>query len=220
MTPARIIRQAIEKGLDMIAISDHNSAENIETALKIASGYEISVLPAMEVTSSEEAHVLAIFNGKESVFRMQDTVYRSLPKESVDRGREWQVLVNENDEVMGFNNKLLIGATNLSLKEIVNEIHSLDGLAVASHVDRGAFSVISQMGFVPEDIVFDAFEVINDEAAEQGLMFHPGVPRVKFSDAHNLTDISARRTVFVMEEASFDELAMTFRGAGGRHVEG
>jgi predicted metal-dependent phosphoesterase TrpH len=220
MTPARIIRQAIEKGLDMIAISDHNSAENIETALSVASGYEITVLPAMEVTSSEEAHVLAFFNRKESVFKMQETVYSSLPEESGDRGEEWQVLVNEKDEVMGFNRKLLIGATSLSLKEIVNEIHILGGLAVASHVDRGAFSVMSQMGFVPEDIDFDAFEVIDNKAAEQGLMFHPGVPRVKFSDAHNLNDINTRNTAFIVEEATFEELTMAVKDTGGRYVEG
>jgi predicted metal-dependent phosphoesterase TrpH len=220
MTPARIIRQAAAKGLDMIAITDHNSAENIETALRFASGGEISVLPAMEVTSSEEAHVLAVFDGRESVFRMQETVYSCLPKDSGDRGEQWQVLVNEKDEVMGFNKRLLIGATSLSLKDLVNEIHSLGGLAVASHVDRGAFSVMSQMGFVPEDIDFDAFEVIDNKAAEQGLMFHPGVPRVKFSDAHGLNDISARNTAFIMKEATFEELAMAFKGAGGRHVEG
>lgn len=204
----------------MIAISDHNSAGNIDTALKIASESEIAVLPAMEVTSSEEAHVLAIFDGRESVFRLQEKVYSCLPKESGDLGDQWQVLVNEKDEVMGFNKMLLIGATSLSLKDLVDEIHSLGGLAVASHVDRGAFSVMSQMGFVPEDIDFDAFEVIDDKAAEQGLIFHPGVPRVRFSDAHNLADISARNTAFIMKEATFEELAMTFRGAGGRHVEG
>jgi predicted metal-dependent phosphoesterase TrpH len=219
MTPARILKRAAERGLDMIAISDHNSAENVEAALKLAKGGDVAVLPAMEITSSEEAHVLAVFDGAENVLRMQETVYATLPGDAGKRGEQWQVVVNEKDEVMEFNKKLLIGATGLSLREIVKEIHSLGGLAVASHVDRGAFSVMSQMGFVPEDLDFDAFEVVDPEAAEQGLVFHPGVPRVRFSDAHHLNDIGAWITSFVMEEATFEELGMALRGIGGRNVE-
>jgi hypothetical protein len=79
---------------------------------------------------------------------------------------------------------------------------------------------MSQMGFVPEDIDFDAFEVIDNKAAEQGLMFHPGVPRVKFSDAHNLNDINTRNTAFIVEEATFEELTMAVKDTGGRYVEG
>jgi predicted metal-dependent phosphoesterase TrpH len=218
MTPRRIIRRAAEMGLDMIAISDHNSAENIDAAMKAADEEGMAVLPAMEVSSSEEAHVLALFDNAEKALQMQETVYRNLAGD-VGGGRDWQVVVNEKDEVMGFNKKMLIGATGLTLGELLDEVHASGGLCIASHVDRGAFSVMSQFGFVPENLRFDAFEVINPEAAEAGLVFHPGVPRVRSSDAHRLEDVGARATSFMMEEATFEELAMALRAEGGRSVQ-
>ena len=62
MTPERIINRAVDRGLDIIAISDHNSAENLGVAMEIASRSSIAVLPSIEITSSEEVHVLAIFD--------------------------------------------------------------------------------------------------------------------------------------------------------------
>lgn len=217
MTPLRIIRRAVEVGLHMIAITDHNSAENIGAAMAVAAGEDITVLPALEVASSEEAHVIAIFDSAEKARDMQGAIYGGLD-DNPDGGRDWQVVVNERDEVLGFNQKLLIGASGIPLMALLEEIRRRGGLCVASHVDRGAFSVMSQFGFVPEDMVFDAFEVVDAEAAEAGLMFHPGVPRIRSSDAHRLEDIGSRTTAFMLEEATFEELGLALRGAEGRSV--
>ena len=70
-----------------------------------------------------------------------------------------QAIVNENAEVEGINNKLLIGATDLSLSEVINCIHEFDGLAIAAHIDRESFSVLGQLGFIDETIKFDALEI-------------------------------------------------------------
>ncbi len=217
MTPLRILRRAREVGLDIVGIADHNSAENVAAAVRLSSDMGITVLPAMEISTSEEVHVLAIFESLEGVLDMQDVVYRSLPVGAVELD-EYQVMVNEQDEVLGFNSRLLIGATGLRLEEIAQRVSERDGLLVASHVDRGAFSLSSQLGFAPEGLRFDAFEVIDPEAAENVLLFHPRVPRVRFSDAHRLDDIGARKTEFHMEEPTFAEMSMAFRGHGGRSV--
>jgi len=160
MSPAAIVRTAIERAIDIIAITDHNSAENIISAQKAAERKNITVLAGMEITSSEEAHILALLNGTEGIHKLQDMVYKKLqPGENNEKLFGEQVVVNENDEVLAFNKKLLIGATALSAQDIVETIHSLGGLAVASHVDRDAFSIISQLGFIPEDLHFDALEI-------------------------------------------------------------
>lgn len=160
MTPSAIVKTASEKGLDIIAITDHNSAENVSAAKKTGEKTGITVLAGMEITSTEEAHILALFDDAESVIKLQDAVYKNLMSGENDARRFGdQIVVNEKDEVLGFNNRLLIGATALTAYDILNTIHSLKGISIASHIDREAFSIISQLGFIPEDLKFDALEI-------------------------------------------------------------
>jgi len=218
MTPARIVERAAEMGLDIIGISDHNSAENVRVAVEAAARRGLTAFPSMEITSSEEAHLLAVFDSADAALDMQALVYENLDP-GVNDDRLWgtQVVVNADDEVMGFNRRLLIGATRLSLARLIDEVHRRGGLAVASHVDREAFSVISQLGFIPPELAFDALEVVGRGG---GLADLGGAPRVRFSDAHRLEDIGRRKTFFTMEEASVAEMALALRGAGGRGVAG
>ena len=216
MTPLRIIDAAVKKGLDLIAISDHNSAENTEIAMKIAQEKGIKVLPAMEVTSYKGAHVLAIFDSIEEVMGMQKIVYKNLPGGINDEKlSSHQVVVNEKDEVIGFNKRILFGAIGLSLKAIVDTIHSFGGIAVASHIDKEIFSVISQFGFISDDIAFDALEISYNtkrQRAEAVFGEYSSIPWITSSDAHHLNDIGRRTTSFFLEELSFEEIKMAFKG--------
>lgn len=216
MTPLRIIDAAVKKGIDVIAISDHNSAENAGIAVKIAKGRGIKVLPAMEITSYEEAHVLAIFDSIENVMNMQKIVYKSLPDGINDeRLSGYQVVVNEKDEVLRFNKRILFGATSLSLNTLVNNIHSFGGIAVASHIDKEVFSVISQLGFIPDDIAFDALEISYNtkrQRAESVFGVYRSIPWITSSDAHRLNDIGRRTTSFFLEEMTFEEIKMALKG--------
>lgn len=216
MTPFRIINIAVNKGINVIAISDHNSAENTEVAVKIAKEKGIMVLPAIEITSKEEAHVLAIFGSIDEAMEMQEIVYRHLPDGINDeRVIGYQVVVNENDEVLRFNKRILFGATSLSLKDIVDTIHFIGGIAVASHIDREIFNVISQFGFVPDDIVFDALEIsYSTERQEAESVFgeYKSITWITSSDAHHLDDIGRRTISFYLEELSFEEIKKAFKG--------
>lgn len=216
MTPRRIIDTAVERGIDIIAVSDHNSAENAEVAVRIAADRGITVLPAMEITSSEEAHVIALFDTIEKISIFQEVVYRNLPDGTNDeRLRGYQLVVNEKDEILSFNSRLLINATLFSLKDLVDAIHSHGGLAVASHIDREFFSVLSQFGFIPENIRFDALEIsYNTKKNKADAVFgaYRSSSWITSSDAHHLDDIGRRTTSFFLEEASFDEIERAFRG--------
>jgi predicted metal-dependent phosphoesterase TrpH len=215
MTPKRIMERAASLGIDMIAVSDHNSAENLLAAQEAAKRNGLAFLPAMEITSSEEAHVLAIFETSADALAMQEKVYRGLPEGRNDE-RLWgeQVLVNIDDEVLGFNTRLLIGATGMGIKKIVDEIHALGGLAIASHIDRESFSVLGQLGFFPEDVEFDALEIVSMGRIPAGLP--ASVPFVCSSDAHRLEDIGKLRTSFLLESPRFGELKMALKGEKGR----
>lgn len=214
MTPRAIVRAAIEKGLDIIALTDHNSMENVEVIKRIGLD-RIFVLAGLEVTSSEEIHILALFDDTERAEKMQSLVYKNLASgENDERLYGHQVVVNENDEVLSLNKRLLIGATGLSAREIVESVHYLGGISIASHVNKESFSVISQLGFIPKDLSFDALEFSPQMSKQEALRRFPELSRfpwVSFSDAHYPQDIGRRITVFTMDGISVKDIKKALR---------
>ncbi|MEW6214861.1 MAG: PHP domain-containing protein [Nitrospirota bacterium] len=222
MTPYRIIEKAASLGLNIIAICDHNSAENAEVTKRIARRKGINAIPGIEVTSSEEVHIVGLFGDINSALRLQDIVYENLqPGENDEKVFGYQVVVNENDEVLGFNKRLLIGSTRLSVNKIVETIHSFGGLAIAAHIDREGFGIIGQLGFIPSDLRLDALEIspnISIEDARRRFEEYSHIPWITSSDAHNLSDIGRVSTGLFMNHSTFDELCLTLKGIDGRRV--
>ncbi|MBN1223698.1 MAG: PHP domain-containing protein [Candidatus Aminicenantes bacterium] len=219
MSPKNIAQQARSKKIDILGICDHNSSENVPALIKAARKYKITVLPGMEVTSSEEVHILALFDRLESAQRLQDIIYAHLPGENDEETFGMQVVVNEEGEVLHFNNKLLIGASTLPVEEVVKTIHSYNGLAIAAHIDREGFSIIGQLGFIPEGLDLDALEIspaISFEAAVQ--KFAPLYPLTCSSDAHYIEDIGKSTTSFYIEEGTTEEIKKAFRNVDGRKI--
>jgi len=233
MTPSTIVKIAVENGLDIIAITDHNTSENIIGTKKAAEGTGLTVLAGMEVTSSEEVHILALFDDLEDALKLQDIVYKHLasdeknpPSPPFAKGGEGglgeQVVVNEKDEVMGFNKHLLIGATSLTTQSIVDIIYSLEGLSIASHIDREGFGIISKLGFIPRDLKLDALEIslnTDKEKAENLFRDYKTFQWVSSSDAHYIEDIGRRATSFFIKEATIAEMREAIKKTGGRRVE-
>lgn len=221
MYPRAIVRKASEERLDIIGICDHNSSENVAFVQRAAAGHPLTVLPGMEVSSREEVHTLALFDNLSSLSNFQSLIYDHLPGVNDERIFGCQAIVNESDEVEGFNERLLIGATDLPLQEIIDHIHRLGGLAIASHVDRESFSVIGQLGFIDPAFSFDALEVTPRLGLAGARDTYPelrGYPFITSSDAHFLPDIGRSCTELWMEAASFQELGAALRGEAGRHV--
>lgn len=201
-------------GLDMIGICDHNSAENVAAVVKAGSREGLSVLAGMEITSHQEVHILGLFENESDVMQMQDLVYENLSGESDEESFGLQTLVDDWDRVVGTNHKLLVGATTLSVEQIVEAIHQRRGLAIASHVDRERFSLIGQLGFIPQGLRLDAVEVGQPSSAGRNY----GYPVITSSDAHFLQDIGKNFTDFLVEELSLDEIRMALRSEKGRKV--
>ena len=223
MSPLAIVKTAAENGLDIIAITDHNSAENVAAARKAAENTGLTVLAGMEIASSEEAHILALFDNTDGIMNLQEIIYENLlPGENDEKLFGEQIVVNETDEVLGFNKRLLIGATMLTAQEIINAIHSLGGLSLASHIDKDAFSIISQLGFITDDLEFDALEMspnIDREKADESFKIYNSYTWISSSDAHYITDIGKRTTIFFMNEPTLEEMALAMKKVGGRKVE-
>jgi len=213
------VTQAKRKGLDFVGICDHNSAENVGAAKRAGKKEGLSVIGGMEVTSSEEVHILALFDSMRSLRALQSNVYRNLGDTSDEKLYGDQVVANEDDEVIRFNRKLLIGASNLSIQSIVDLVHRLHGVVIASHVDRQGFGIIGQLGFIPDDLALDAVEIVNPSGTT-ALSVKKEIPVVFSSDAHFPDDIGKRHTTFLLEKISVEELSKSFRGQDGRRVVG
>jgi PHP family Zn ribbon phosphoesterase len=213
MQATGIVIQAIKMGLDMIAICDHNSAENVAAVVKAGQREALPVIPGIEITSSEEVHILGLFKTEQDLMRVQEVVYENLPGENSEEAFGPQIIIDEWDNVVGTNNKLLIGATNLTLEKVVEIIHQWSGLAIASHVDRERFSLIGQLGFIPDGLQLDAIEISKPTAIKEY-----GYPVLCSSDAHFLDDIGKNYSCFMIEEASFEEISKALHQELGRRI--
>lgn len=221
MSPHAIIEKARHTALEVIAICDHNSCENIAPAQKNSLSRKLIVLAGIEIASKEEVHTLGLFDEEEEALKVQEVVYRNLPGENDEKSFGHQVVVNEKDEVVRLNKKLLIGATTLSLEEVVDLIHSFNGLAIASHVDREAYSIIGQLGFIPQGLALDALELSPKMSIGEARERFPQLgdyPLITSSDAHTLSDIGKSSTTFLLEEVSVSEMKMALAGREGRRV--
>lgn len=222
MSPKKIVTKSIDKKLDIIAICDHNSAENVQAALSLGEKLGLCVLPGMEICSREEVHILGLFGAVEQALAMQEFVYAHLPGENQAELFGYQVIVNEKDEIRGEVSRLLIGASRLSLQDIAVKIHALGGLSIASHVDRPSFGIIGQLGFIPTDLAIDGLEVSYRIPLNEVREKIPGVmnfPCISSSDAHFPDDIGKVKTVFALAAPTLEEIRLALKDKDGRRIE-
>jgi len=221
MHPAAIVREFLAKKLDIVAITDHNACDNVEYVMKAAAGSPLTVIPGMEVTTREEAHVLALFESLEALHKLEKKVSGSLTGENDERMFGCQAIVDETGVVVGFNKRLLFNATAISLRALTGEVHALNGLAIASHIDRPYFSVLGQLGFIPEDTRFDGLEVSQSLGIAPGRRTFPGLDGYAFitsSDSHCLSDIGRSYTRMRLGGKSLAEIRMALERKNGRCV--
>lgn len=252
MTPPAIVAAAVGAGLSLIAICDHNAAGNIaavqEAARRIAAGARpdhlgrprrsaspaslpgaggLTVLAGIEITTAEEVHVLGLFREAPAAMATAEEVQKSLPPADADYFRRFgpQHHLDAEGHVLGIESRMLAMTSSLDLAAAIELIHQHGGLAIAAHVNRPSFSVLSQLGMFPPDAGFDAIEVFvpcdagPDAAKAAAERFAvPGLPVIAGSDSHFPADIGRARTVCVMKAPTFEELGLALRAVGGRSV--
>jgi hypothetical protein len=223
MSPREVVNAAAQKGLGLIGICDHNSAENVSAVKKAGERNGLMVLGGMEVTSSEEAHLLVYFEDDHDLLDFQEHVYLHLTGKNDEHSFGLQVIADDEDGVTGFCDKFLIGATSLSAEAIVAKARSAKGgsLVIAAHVDRESYSIIGQLGFIPPGLALDAVEVSAMTAADAKKKFPDcGNYRVvTSSDAHQPEDIGKRFTWLSIESGTIGEIKKALTGADGRKAE-
>ena len=201
MTPNNIVNMAKIKGLDMIAVADHNSAKQLPAIKNVADYIGVALLPAIELNTREEVHMLAYFRTVEEALRFSDRIYGYLP--NVKNRPELfgkQAVMNDDDEIIAEEEKLLISALDLSIDDLAEMLHEAGALAVPAHINRGTNGILNALGFLPPGVPFSALEV------KVGFPLpHKGIPDLKHlhsSDAHYLEDIFEATETLDLPECS------------------
>ncbi|HIU48177.1 MAG TPA: PHP domain-containing protein [Candidatus Avimonoglobus intestinipullorum] len=189
MTPNNIVNMAIIKGLDAIAVTDHNSCGNVRAVME-AAGDRLLVVPGMEVETAEEVHVVCYFPTIGAAEQMQEVVRAHLPP--VQNQKDIfgnQLYMNAADEVTGEEGLLLVRATTLPIEAVFRSAAACGGIAIPAHIDRSSYSVLSNLGFIPPELPVRTVEITPKNRARMEKEFET-YHILSNSDAHYLEDIA------------------------------
>lgn len=193
MTPNNIVNMAYIKGLNAISVTDHNSMLNVEPIMKLGKKRDILVIPGIEVTTKEEVHVLCYFNNLKLGEEFANIIFSSIPDiKNVKEIFGEQLIFDENDNILGEENKLLINSTKYSINEVSRLVEELNGVLIPSHIDKRTNSLVSVLGYVPIDLNIKTVELSskNNEDLYDKKYSITEIRKIFNSDAHYLTDIS------------------------------
>lgn len=210
MSPTAIVMTAKERGLDIIGLTDHNSTLNADVTRRIGEREGLHVLMGAEVTTKEEVHCLGFMPDVEKLAEFQAFLDSKVIyfENDVDKFG-YQLVVDEEENVLDMVPHLLINALDLPMEELQKKVYELGGIFIPAHVDRSTFSISSQLGFVPDHLKFHALE-ISKYCKRNNYKFFEDCPwfsdfnYIQSSDAHYVPDIGAIWSVLEMPEFSFE----------------
>lgn len=223
MSPETIIEKAKEAGLDIIAITDHNSTRQVEAVRRLGQQQGIEVLYGAEITTKEEVHCIALLPDAAAADHLQ--MYLDENRIKIKNKPDlfgYQVVVNEKEEIVFEEENLLIASLKKNIYQIEEKVHELGGLFIPAHIDRPVYGLIKMLGFIPEDLNADAMELsfaIDD--VDSFKRKHPQLekyPIVRCSDAHVPEVIGRICTKFRAEAPTFSELKKALKGEYGRSI--
>ncbi|MDU2065724.1 MAG: PHP domain-containing protein [Sporomusaceae bacterium] len=221
MTPHHLVLQAEAMGVDILAITDHNSCDNVKAALLAASGKPVTILPGMEVETKEEAHILVLFDALAPLLAWEQIVasHRSGRRNDEEKLGA-QFIVDQYDEFVAVKEEMLLDALNLTVAEVAETVEKLGGITIAAHVDRPMYSLLTQLGFIPEGLQLSALEISRRFGANEARKAFSNLqnwPLVTASDAHSLEDFcQGPRTTLYLEKVSIAEIKLALAGSCGR----
>ena len=218
MSPVAIIKKVKEKSLDIIGITDHNSTLMAPVIREIGEREGVYVLCGAEITTREEVHVLAFVDGSNALSLLQEYICKYLIKvpNNVDVFG-YQLVVNEQEDIIYQEENLLIGAIEQNLDEVEEFVHSLGGIFIPAHIDKNSNSLLSQLGFLPPGLNADALELSARCVPEAFLNDNSYLIRNNFicsSDAHYIEDIGKCCTLLDVDTISFGAIKEAIKRSG------
>lgn len=206
MTPGNIVGMAAVNELDVIAITDHNSSDNVAAAMEIGEEYGIVVVPGMELETVEEIHVVCLFPDLESLKRFECIVLDSY-QPGLNRPEIFgcQQIFDSRDQIVGESTRLLLAPTGLSIDEAIPLADKCGGIAYPAHVDRDSYSVLTSLGLLPYAYPHSFVEIscnCDIPALLAQYPFMADYAMLRASDAHYLEHIQERNTYLDVKERS------------------
>ncbi|MEG2001529.1 MAG: PHP domain-containing protein [Clostridia bacterium] len=191
-TPNNVVNMATLMGLDVIAITDHNSCGNARACVEVGEKAGILVIPGMELTTSEEIHVVCLFEtveDAESFSAYVENVRMKIKNKTNIFGN--QIYFDSGDNVVGEEQNLLIVSSNIDIYDVAGLVKEYNGVAFLSHINREGSGAVAMLGGISHDMGFKTVEFTkypNDKyLADNNIL---GQYRVLTnSDAHNIEDI-------------------------------
>ena len=221
MIPPLIVQRALEKNIDIIAITDHNASANVRAVQKAAEGTKLTVLPGMEVQSREDVHVLALFDSLDTLEAWQaqvDTALPVLPNDTEFFGE--QFIVDETGEFIRSEPRLLLNSTDFSIDEIIEHVSALGGIAIPAHVERKSYGLFPSLGLISDEWHLLALEVSRHTSPEKAAAAFPALrqyPLIQSGDVHRLDEFLGS-TLFTLQFPTLTEIRMAFHNIDGRGV--
>ncbi|MFO7657179.1 MAG: PHP domain-containing protein [Bacteroidales bacterium] len=220
MAPVRIIEKAVAEKIDILAITDHNSTLHCKLMCELGKEAGIKVLPAVEITTSEEVHCLAFFETVETANEFQHVIEQYKP--DIPNRKEIfgnQPVVDKEENILYEVDWLLISALRLTLGEAVNTVTSMNGIFVPAHINRTSNSILANLGFIPDSLKINAVEISKNCDVGIYLAKLPEINKytvIRGSDAHCIEDIGTGFTELHMKNVDFGEIKMALAGEAGR----
>ncbi|RKD27989.1 hypothetical protein SAMN02745883_00387 [Caminicella sporogenes DSM 14501] len=210
MTPNNIVNMALLKGLDIIAITDHNSVKNCMPCIEIAESKGLLVIPGMEIQTKEEVHLLCLFKDVYKAVEFEKSINTLIP--DIKNKPEFfgeQLIFDIHDNIIGREERLLISSVDITIQQTFKKVKELDGLVIPAHIDKKNFSIISNLGFIPFDLDIKTLEISVHCNKNDLIKEYKYLKRYSFitnSDAHYLGDISERINYMQIENKTIDEV--------------
>ncbi len=221
MIPPIIVSEALQREINLIAITDHNQTANIQAVQVAAEGTGLTVLPGMELQTKEEVHSLCLFDSLEQSQAFQSIVDAHLP--DIKNNPEFfgeQFVVDFSGDFIRNEDQLLIVSCDLSLKEAFQFVTELGGLLIPAHVDRVKFGLLPVLGLVPTDIPLDSLEISRHITPKQAQEQYPQLKNyqlIQGGDVH-FPDEFLGANQFIMENPTIHELHQALQHHNGRSV--
>ena len=214
MTPQNIVNMAKIMGYDAIALTDHNTCGNCEAVVRIGKEVGITVIPGMELCTSEEVHLVCLFPDYQKANEFSDYVYSTLPpvKNKPNIFGE-QIKMDENDEIVGYEDKLLVTASGISCAKAVETVKSFSGICYPAHIDRSSFSILSNLGTIDESFGFTCAEIFDLSKEAELKQKHPYLNNLKIisdSDAHYLENMRIPENCYMEVESNSVEAIFAY----------
>ena len=207
MTPNNIAGMAVLAGLNIVALTDHNTAKNCPAFFKAAKKNGIIPVAGMELTTAEDIHLVCLFEQLDAALEFDNFVrpHRILVPNRVDIFGE-QLMLDENDEVIGVEDYFLPNATDIMIDDAPRFVREHSGICYPAHIDREANGVISTLGIFPDNPLFKCAEFYDSQKKEEYLEIYPEVKKRKIlvsSDAHYLWDIRDKSAFLEIDDEPY-----------------